>query len=129
MRTALALAAIVPLSLSVSPALSAFDVADSYDLAPPPSIRSPPAPAGNRPTVASPRRPPIARGFGESIPLAFAIRQIVPAGVRLSLADGVDPDAPVEWRGGRAWNRVLAEAVTPLGLRLIAVRGGWSLRP
>src|SRR5262249_9766136 len=131
MRTALALAPILSLVVPISQAMSAFEVAQPHDLAPPSPIRAPVAAGEDRATVASPRRPtiPIARGFGERVPPAFAVRQIVPGGIRLTLADGVDPDAPVDWRGGRAWDRTLAEAAAPLGLRLVAVRGGWVLRP
>ena len=30
-----------------------------------------------------------------------------------------DPAAPVDWKGGEGWNRVLCRAVHPLGLRLV----------
>jgi hypothetical protein len=72
---------------------------------------------------------PEAQGFGEGVPLAFAIRQIVPAGTRVTLAEGVAADTPVDWRGGRAWNRVLADATAAVGLRLLPVRGGWIVQP
>ena len=60
-----------------------------------------------------------ADGFGREVPLRFAIRQIVPPGVDATIAAGIDPDAPVDWTGGRPWNRVLAAAIQPLGLRLL----------
>ena len=57
-------------------------------------------------------------GFGTDIPLAFAARQIVPAGVEVRYGAGIDEDVPVSWTGGRSWNRVLADAVAPLRLRI-----------
>lgn len=129
MRTA-AICALVLLGPSFVPAIAAFDVAQSYDVTEAPS--SPPGAASdnNPPTVASLRRlvTPPAQGFGDGIPLAFALRQIVPRGVRLTLANGVDPDARVSWQGGRPWTQVLGQAVAPLGLRLASTRGGWILR-
>jgi hypothetical protein len=70
------------------------------------------------------RRPPppkpLAEGFGRDVPLAFAVRQILPDGVEPQIAAGVDPDAKVNWTGGRPWDAVLAEAVRPLGVKLEA---------
>ena len=59
-----------------------------------------------------------ARGFGQAVPLRFAARQIVPATVSVRYGPGADPDAGVDWTGDAPWNRVLAAAVKPLGLRL-----------
>ena len=61
----------------------------------------------------------LAFGFGDRIPLSFAVRQIVPPAVKVTYGPGADPNAPVDWKGGQAWNRVLSEAVKPLGLRLV----------
>ena len=66
---------------------------------------------------------PLAEGFGNQVPLSFAVRQIVPRGVSIRLEPGVDADAPVTWAGGGPWNQVLATAVAPLGYR---VRVGWE---
>lgn len=64
-------------------------------------------------------KPTPARGFGNQIPLSFAIRQIVPATVKVRFAREADRDALVDWRGGRAWTSVLRDAVRPLGLRAV----------
>jgi hypothetical protein len=64
----------------------------------------------------------LAFGFGNRIPLSFAVRQIVPPAVKVTYGPGADPNAPVDWKGGQAWNRVLSEAVKPLGLRLVISR-------
>lgn len=59
-------------------------------------------------------------GFGRNIPLGFAVRQIVPAGIRISYGRGVRPDSIVSWKGGRPWPSVLLAAVIPLGLNVRA---------
>lgn len=59
---------------------------------------------------------PAAIGYGSDVPLAFALRQIVPKGVLVVLGPGVTPYAIVSWRGGRPWNKALAHALAPAGL-------------
>lgn len=66
---------------------------------------------------------PAAQGFGQQVPLAFAVRQIVPARIKVTFGPGVDRDAAVDWTGGRPWDEALRAAVRPLGLR-VAV--GWG---
>ena len=66
-----------------------------------------------------PRHFKIAAGFGDQIPLSFAVRQIVPSDVRVTYGPGADPNARVDWKGGAGWNRVLLDAVKPLGLHLV----------
>jgi hypothetical protein len=61
----------------------------------------------------------IAQGFGDHVPLGFAVRQIVPPAVKVTYGPGASPNAPVDWKGGEGWNRVLSRAVQPLGLRLV----------
>jgi hypothetical protein len=61
----------------------------------------------------------LAYGFGQSVPLAFACRQIVPNAVKITYGPGADKAALVDWKGGETWNRVLRDAVQPLGLRLV----------
>jgi len=60
-----------------------------------------------------------ARGFGDAVPMAFAVRQIVPAGVRVRYGAGINPDTLVSWKGDRPWNQALAAAVHPLRLRIV----------
>lgn len=66
----------------------------------------------------------IARGFGEQVPLSFAVRQIVPASVKVHYGKTVDQTTPVDWKGGRPWNAVLWSAIHPLGLHLVLKDGG-----
>lgn len=71
--------------------------------------------------VPSRRRPPslpAVVGFGEAVPVHVAARQIVPEGISVVFGDGVDRELPVDWRGGRPWNLVLADAIKPLGFKL-----------
>jgi len=70
----------------------------------------------------------LAHGFGARIPLSFAVRQIVPPAVKMIYGPGADPNAPVDWKGGQPWNRVLSEAVKPLGLRLVMTHMAVEIR-
>jgi hypothetical protein len=70
----------------------------------------------------------LAFGFGDRIPLSFAVRQIVPPAVKVTYGPGADPYAIVNWKGGQAWNRVLFEAVKPLGLHLVISRMAVEIR-
>jgi hypothetical protein len=70
-------------------------------------------------TDPAPPRFDLAQGFGDKVPLGFAVRQIVPPAVKVTYGPGADPDALVDWKGGQGWNRVLRAAVQPLGLRLV----------
>jgi hypothetical protein len=65
----------------------------------------------------------VTRGFGNQVPLSFAVRQIVPRAVKVHFAKGVDPATAVDWNGGRPWNAVLWSAVHPLGLHLVLKPG------
>lgn len=61
--------------------------------------------------------PGVAQGFGHQVPLAFAVRQIVPASVKVRFGDGIDPeDLLVDWKGGRPWPDVLRSTLRPPGL-------------
>lgn len=46
-------------------------------------------------------------GFGKDIPLAVAMRQVVPPAYSLSFAPGLDQGKPVSWNGGRPWTDVV----------------------
>jgi hypothetical protein len=73
-----------------------------------------------KPHVSAPE--PTLSGFGDQVPLSFAVRQIVPANFQVAYADTVQKDAPVNWKGGEPWRATLANAVRPLGL-VVTVRG------
>ncbi len=56
------------------------------------------------------------QGFGNDLPLALAMRQIVPAKYAFSFSSDVNVGASVSWRGGKPWMSVLQETLKPLGL-------------
>ena len=103
----------VLLAAALAPARADFVIAGS-----PPQTPTPPPPAATA-TLSDTLRFTTAYGFGEQVPLSFAVRQIVPKTVKVSYGPGADPASLVDWKGGRPWNRVLLAAVKPLGLRLV----------
>ena len=70
----------------------------------------------------------MAFGFGKSVPLAFACRQIVPRAVKIIYGPGADQTTLVDWKGGDTWNRVLHNAVQPLGLHLVMITMAVEIR-
>jgi hypothetical protein len=94
-----------------------------------------PAPTANlRPKSASPtlRRPapqPVVAGFGDQVPLSFAVRQIVPARFRIAFGETVNSDARVDWKGGKPWRATLSYAVRPLGLTVSVVGATVKIQP
>ncbi len=70
----------------------------------------------------------VAQGFGDQVPLSFAVRQIVPRAVKVTYGPGVDPDALVNWKGGQGWNWVLFRSVQPLGLHLVVTHMAVEIR-
>ncbi len=58
----------------------------------------------------------VIEGFGNDMPLALALRQIVPAKYAFSFGDSVNLGARVSWKGGKPWNIVLGEALSPLNI-------------
>ncbi len=55
-------------------------------------------------------------GFGNDLPLALALRQIVPARYAFSFGEGVNAGTKVSWEGGRPWNEALEAAIAPIGI-------------
>jgi len=92
--------------------------AQTLQPAPAPIILSPPADRIPARRTAGPIAMPVAHGFGQQVPLTFATRQIVPAGVKTTFGPSVDQAALVDWSGGRPWIEVLRGAVHPLGLHV-----------
>ena len=64
----------------------------------------------------------VADGFGRDLPLVMAIRQIVPSEFGFVFDDGIDLNSRVSWQGGRPWDMVLQDTLSPLGLSA-SVRG------
>ena len=87
---------------------------------PPPITERDDAPA--RPPTAARTGPGLARGFGHQIPLAFTVRQIVPASIMVKFGDGIDAEnLMVDWKGGKPWPDVLRATLRPLGM-LVTLR-------
>lgn len=55
-------------------------------------------------------------GFGKEVPLAFAVRQIVPNDYLVRFETGIDQAAHVSWTGSDEWQNVLGGVTTPRGL-------------
>lgn len=87
------------------------------------SVTKDPPRESNAPPLPS-RHPdyPIVKGFGTAIPIATALRLIVPPYVTVHFGVGVNREMPCSWRGGLPWPATLATALSPLGLHLSATR-------
>lgn len=57
-----------------------------------------------------------AASYVRDVPLALALRQILPEGYGYALAEGVDLEVLVGWQEGQPWAVSLAEALAPHGL-------------
>lgn len=65
-------------------------------------------------------------GFGRDLPLADAVRQLVPPTVPVVYASEVDRTRRITWRGqGRPWRDVLSDALAPTGY--VAAHDGSAL--
>lgn len=60
-----------------------------------------------------------ALGFGADIPLALAMRQIVPPQYAYAFDLSVDQGVRITWNGGKPWDVVLSDALNPHGLGLV----------
>jgi hypothetical protein len=65
-------------------------------------------------------------GFGRDIPFSLAVRQIAPAGAKVSYGNGVDVRERVTWEGGADWRRVLDSVATSRGY--VVTYAGRSIR-
>jgi len=94
-----------------------------------------PAPAANlrpkslSPTLRRPAHQSVLAGFGDQVPLSFAVRQIVPARFQVAFGETVDSDTPVDWKGGKPWRPTLSDAVRPLGLTVSVVGATVKIQP
>ncbi len=58
----------------------------------------------------------IVQGFGAQIPLALALRQILPTGYNFSIDQDVDMDTSVSYRGGKNWRDTVKDMLASVGL-------------
>ncbi len=86
----------------------------------------PQASQGQRPWSVPPSEAPgtyeIVQGFGSDVPLALALRQIVPANFAFSFGENVNPGYRVSWTGGKPWNEVVQGMIQEFNYAL-RVRG------
>lgn len=76
--------------------------------------------------AASPAGAQSIEGFGRDIPLSLAVKQIAPAGAKVSFGNGVDVRERVTWEGGDDWHRVLDAVATSRGY--VVTYAGRSVR-
>ena len=81
------------------------------------------------PRAREPRALPTAVGFGDAVPLKYAVLQIVPAPWKVTYGPGVDGEREVDWKGGKPWDESLRDAVRPLKLRIVLRGGAVQLLP
>lgn len=70
----------------------------------------------------------IIEGFGKDMPLALALRQIVPPHYAFSFGKGVNPGTLISWEGGRAWNKTLQDALAKIDVAFTTQDHTLSLR-
>ena len=100
---------------------------DARDPAPAPAAN--PRPKSLSPTLRRPAPQPVVAGFGDQVPLSFAVRQIVPARFQVAFGEAVNSNAPVDWKGGKPWRPTLSDAVRPLGLTVSVVGATVTIQP
>jgi len=61
----------------------------------------------------------IIEGFGKDIPLALALRQVVPPQYAFSFAKGVNLGQRVSWNGDRPWDEALQDMLTSVKLQAL----------
>lgn len=115
--------ATIPMEKPVSPPSAAMPVAP-VSL---PAVRIAPQPqqAASVPTQMAPAPSLYERidGFGHDMPLALALRQIVPTSYAFSFDREINPGQRIDWNGGKAWDQVLDEALAPHGLKATITAG------
>jgi hypothetical protein len=81
-----------------------------------PSVAKVPTPAAPAPVAVRPAAAAgVVEGFGSGIPLAIALRQIVPAGYEIRYDAGVRNGRAVDWTGGRPWRDVMGATLAQAG--------------
>jgi len=95
--------------------------AETFSMAPAPVPVPKPAPsrtdlATATITMPSPANNGVVQGFASQIPLALALRQILPTGTNFSIEQDVNMDTSVSYKGGKPWRETLQDMLTPAGL-------------
>lgn len=92
---------------------------------PPPAetVASPSTAPAVVPTPVSTPAPDLVEGFGKDIPLAIALRDIVPSHYAFSFSPREIAGTKISWRGGKPWQDVLKDALTAHDLDLAMNEG------
>ncbi len=61
----------------------------------------------------------IIEGFAVEMPIALALSQIVPPEYAYSFGKNVDPGMRLSWEGGKEWDKVLSDALSPFGIKAV----------
>ncbi|MER2519572.1 MAG: TcpQ domain-containing protein [Bdellovibrionales bacterium] len=67
-------------------------------------------------SVATKKSSGVVKGFASKVPLAVALRQILPNGYAFSIDPNVDMGTLISFQGGRPWRETLQESIVPAGL-------------
>ena len=97
-----------PLSLSSSSATPALKEGSKVDLATA-TISAAPS-SGDAPSGGD-----VVQGFASQVPLALALRQVLPIGYSFSIDQGIDMDTLVSYKGGKSWRETLKTMLAPEG--------------
>ncbi|MCB9978430.1 MAG: TcpQ domain-containing protein [Rhodospirillales bacterium] len=109
------------------PVVSLKRESETPDFAPPAKVT--PASARSASPALLPEDMAPITGFGRDVPLALAMRQVVPANYGFSFAEGVDPGQRVSWTGGKPWNEALEVALRPHGLTVVLAPNAVRVEP
>ncbi len=84
--------------------------------APEQAVMTKPKPIMDTPNVAASESAAfdVVEGFAKDVPLALALRQVVPASYAFSFEDNVNPGSRVAWNGGKPWNEIVKEIANSL---------------
>jgi len=95
---------------------SVLTISPTASLAATPLAKAP-APAAEIPAPASKEEKPV-RGFANNVPLAVALRQILPTEYGFSVDQDVNMGMLVSWRGGKAWQATVQDMLQGVGLSM-----------
>ena len=116
-----------PVVVSAAPAVMAPETispvvisGDTQPASAAPTYLVPPAPASEKLSMASATivvpAGGVVQGFASQVPLALALRQILPVGYSFSIDQNVGMDTLVSYKGGKPWRDTLDEMLAPAGL-------------
>jgi hypothetical protein len=78
----------------------------------------PPASASYEPSYGAAEEEKIVRGFANNVPLAVALRPILPPEYGFSAGSNVSLNTVVSWKGGQSWRPILEDMLRSAGLSM-----------